>query len=62
MADNYQNIKRELFTRLDEINNLYVKTLKSRETLNYEQLIDLLESDKYFIENLIEICKKRKRY
>ena len=62
MADNYQNIKRELFTRLDEINNLYVKTLKSRETLNYEQLIDLLEADKYFIENLIEICKKRKRY
>ena len=62
MTDNYQNIKRELFTRLDEINNLYIKTLKSREPLNYEQLIDLLESDKYFIENLIEICNKRKRY
>lgn len=62
MSDNYQNFKRELFTRLDEINALYLKTLKTRETLNFEQLVDLLESDKYFIENLIEICKKRRRY
>lgn len=62
MNDSYQNIKRELFTRLDEINDLYLKTLKTRETLNFEQLVDLIETDKYFVENLIEICKKRRRY
>jgi hypothetical protein len=55
-------LKNLLYDRLGEINSEWVNQLKSEELLTKDEIIKLIEEDKYFIERLINICVARKRF
>lgn len=62
VKDSQNSLKNLLYDRLGEINTEWVNQLKSEELLSKDEIIKLIEEDKYFIERLINICVARKRF
>lgn len=62
VKDSQNSLKNLLYERLNEINSEWVNQLKSEELLPKDEIIKLIEEDKYFIERLINICVARKRF
>ena len=62
VKDSQNSLKNLLYERLNEINSEWVNQLKSEELLSKDDIIKLIEEDKYFIERLINICVARKRF
>lgn len=62
VKDSQNSLKNLLYDRLNEINSEWVNQLKSEELLPKDEIIKLIEEDKYFIERLINICVARKRF
>lgn len=62
VKDSQNSLKNLLYDRLGEINTEWVNQLKSDDLLPKDEIIKLIEEDKYFIERLINICVARKRF
>lgn len=62
VKDSQNSLKNLLYERLNEINSEWVNQLKSDDLLPKDEIIKLIEEDKYFIERLINICVARKRF
>lgn len=62
VKDSQNSLKNLLYDRLNEINSEWVNQLKSDDLLPKDEIIKLIEEDKYFIERLINICVARKRF
>lgn len=62
VKDSPNSLKDLLYNRLEEVNTEWVNQLSSDQLLSKDEIIKLIEEDKYFIERLINICVGRKRF